>query len=839
MAVNFTKEKAVRTASSNLIKVTLDIEEYFKRFELVYVKIAGFDDENKDYRDRVIEVSNAARSSGVVRASLHYKPSGELSGKYFMIDKGRTLDMPEGFNLEYISASDVKARNLRFVLEKLLCHSVPSLISADERKVRNGFIHEERYCRVVDSFTYDVKDSDGSKTGQKTIALKAVYIEPDSDWLLWTGKNVDTGKSGKITTYLKFNSMLFREAAHLTPNQLKGKPRYDMSSVGFIHRTLDGNNLQVSGEYVQQAFSGKKSNVNGYAHDNEGNVDPDVTRAGAAYLFVKDINKILGDIITIELVEHEFDANVAGSAFNGIIEREYRQINSLLSKKRIFLINKSEKAKPANITEQIRKKTKFDIKIVDDVPDETGSDDIFLLITDTKEHYEEANETDPYKQFKAANPGLVSQNMTLANIFPEGELNEAALDKILGDIVFKMEVLKGKFLIDRPNIEDGTVFILPHRSPCHRDCRNKGKIRGKGKCKCEDRWKYIRCDVNQCRMEYKVLSREELHLLCDFLGENACRLIGRRNSNGNYTNDRSPLAITNDGHNYIFFVQTSMNAMPNFDLIENSTAKSIAISKAKVEREFFERCVAFETYSNTVTSALKAMLVENNDSHFSRSEFDKYIFRNDIIKPIKDKLKAAKKSKVFYAEDIEEIEEELKEAKALKPKFKCKKPLLEAISESYYVDIAGEKHGVYWHNSKSNSDRELFMHFSGFNMSTKSQIYYAGEGRGVSGSDHTKEKLCVIYKLVSNMTDGVGAEILEWFMSGSIRNKQTTARPFIFKHIAEFGAMLDSGTIIVDEYRPKALVENIRRVKIPSSITAVESTNNIEGDEDYTSYLAD
>ena len=602
MAVNFTKEKAVRTASSNLIKVTLNIEAYFKRFELAYVKIAGFNDEDEDYRDRVIAVSNAARGSGVVRASFHYKSRGEQSGKYFMTDKGRKLEMPEGFTLEYISASDVKARNLCFVLEKLLCHSVPSLISDDERKVRSGFIHEERYCRVVDSFIYDVKDSDGCKTGQKTIALKAVYVEPDSDWFLWTGRNDKTDKSGKITTYLKFNSMLFREAAHLTPNQLKGKPRYDMSSVGFIHRTLDGDDLKVSGEYVQQAFSGKKSNVNGYAHDNEGNVDPDVTRAGAAYLFVKDINNILGDIITIELVEHEFNANVAGSAFNGIIDREYRQINSLLSKKNIFLINESEKSESSGIAGQISKKTSFDIKVVDGVPEGSGADDIFFLVTDPKDHYKESNTTDPYKQFKAANPGLVSQNMTLTNIFPDDELNESALDKMLGDIVFKMEVLKGKFLIDRPDIEDGTVFILPHRSPCHRDCKNKGKIKGKGKCRCEDRWKYIRCDVNKCRMEYQVLSREELHLLCDFLGENACRLIGRRKSKGDYTNDRSPLAITNDGHDYIFFVQTSMNAMPNFELIENSTAKSIAISKAEINRKFFEECVTSRAYSDTSSS---------------------------------------------------------------------------------------------------------------------------------------------------------------------------------------------------------------------------------------------
>ena len=234
------------------------------------------------------------------------------------------------------------------------------------------------------------------------------------------------------------------------------------------------------------------------------------------------------------------------------------------------------------------------------------------------------------------------------------------------------------------------------------------------------------------------------------------------------------------------------------------------------------------------------MLTDNKDTHFSRFVFDKYIFRNDIIKPIKDKLKAAKKSKMFYAEDIEEIEAELAEAEALKPKFKCKKPLLQAMSENYTVEIAGEKHGVYWHDSKSNNDRELFMHFSGFNMSTESQIYYAGEGRGVSGSDHTKEKLCVIYQFVSNIPGGVGADILEWFISGSIRNKQTTAKPFIFKHIAEFGAMLDSGTVVIDGYRPKAQVENVKPVVIPTPVVAIPPVNAVDDDdEDYTGYVAD
>jgi hypothetical protein len=51
--------------------------------------------------------------------------------------------------------------------------------------------------------------------------------------------------------------------------------------------------------------------------------------------------------------------------------------------------------------------------------------------------------------------------------------------------------------------------------------------------------------------------------------------------------------------------------------------------------------------------------------------------------------------------------------------------------------------------------------------------------------------------------------------------------------------MLDSGTIIVDEFKPKAIVENTKPVEARASIVATESINNIDCDEDYTGYLAD
>ncbi len=743
-----TEGVSVRTNEIDRVSKVVSFDGLYDKFDFYTYFVGDENTPEDEYQKRSIAISKAVKASGGLLASHHQKAKKGYEGyKSFMVKKG--FDMSQ-YNLNKTDPS-YQNRIHSWVMDHLISNGINGVESmTGDDGYAHSFTCEERYYRIISANCW--------KSGDVTQII-TVNSKLESDWNVSTskrssGKNLPMLFSTGTKTFTNVEAIEKSSIKEDRKRQVLGSERfrltqdfvvpvYDKSGKPVFEKKTGEQSTISDGEFVPRGLGRKKNRVGAYHVDHKTLAETERTRAGVMSEHLAKMNTIYGSSVKIELKWRDFDTVYKYSDLNDAKDGEYRQIVQALSLRTLRVLNKSSE----EISDKI--KTGLD-KVCGDIKIEYGgevkADDLVLLFIDPKESYK--GKVDPYKEFKASHSDVVSQAVVL------GKLNEArsvkpALQCDLAQLLIKAEIFEGKFLIERCETQKEVWFIEPVRIESASDDEDESDDEEEEQ-DTRDCYEYYRGIVTSEGLKFSKLNEDEVSLLKDILGDDGDLVFGRVKKDGTYTKNRNAVVFYPETEKYMVFTKTGRSAIPDHDLINAWRSKLVSGSSQNVGREWFESYAANPESRDKPKAAVKQMLVDNPDvCAFSKQAF------LDAIGTMKGKNR-------------------------------------EEVPDIIYNDL-----GIRWLDIAQKEDgKDLIKHQKGFNFSYKNKMYFAGS---VGSHDNSRQEcFCNLYEIMTNF-DELPAGVHEWFLSFSVRNKQTTVKPYFFKHVREFAK--------IDRFKPEAVIE--------------------------------
>ncbi|GAB7229895.1 hypothetical protein VrSk94_35880 [Vibrio rotiferianus] len=796
--------------TSNLAhNVDIDNNYFNERFDFGYIKIHSAS--KVEYRELVIESSTILNKSGNVLSSFHYKKG---AAHFFMTKKGASKNVvSDNVDLEVVYET-LPFENPRhvFVQMILISNALPSLMTKEVVSERRAFYNNEKYYRAA--FT-EHKDS-----GVNVVVCIESKIGPD--WTM-SANNMPSGNLFNATTVTFTRLSDVEKFVPRSRNMAKRKAKmlngelFKLGDHGFVVPTKKGSKTKLDNDdiYVKGSIEEYTNNrTDAYLIDHDkikmntkgivGESSPDNSRAAHAYTFLDDLSEIYEGSINVAFGKTEFDRCYSGVKLKTKSDNEYKAIMRVLSEYHIRIVNKTtdKDILPEHIAQleelsaysyNVQKHNKQgNIKyLIGDQKNTDGKPELILLVTEGEEYYKRRKSLDdPYVDYKNSNPDKIIQSVEYGSLFRTLKIRDmdnlviyekpllagrkyikdkevvsgrcAMLDCLLAQLHLKLEVHSNQLFIDRKTgkLPETFSFIYPFRvKPKQNEISDDEVILEEGADLTEDLgWEdspfsgYRYCSVitDGIHLKFEELSEAKLKDIQYQLGDHNHLVFGKKKTSGNgkikYTHDRHPFMFNAEKGHYMVFVGTNANAMPDHERLE--------------------------TYRRS--------LIIGRQKPVSRSWFEEYISRTDVsenvIDTVANMLKGSKES-CFYYHQIHDYFKKFKPKAGLRLSNNDKNIILQVIEKEL---------GIRWYSGIKTSEMKNFVaHQDGFMFSRSDKCYYAGNiGSFQAGSQDGFSK---IYKIVSNF--GLIEDMDHWFLSMSVRNRQTTVYPFIIQHAKEWASM--------------------------------------------------
>jgi hypothetical protein len=641
--------------------------------------------------------------------------------------------------------------------------------------------------------------------------LKALHIEYTKDWKLGTNNpyteeilHEELADIIKVTTVtftsIKYIEML-KEKKIIKKARFIDKTEFELNGDFAVPAriTAKGEDKSEKGElnsgkFIKCVLGNKKNRIAASItdHHNTERDDLDKTRAGGIKLILKYLDQAYQGHVKITLKQYNFEKSYHQNKLGTDMEREYKDIKNILKGCNFRIIDRrlaSKRSEEININRLINqtldklsdKHKRYDKDLEDLKPEDTeaiaelkskiktaekkrqatgltiltekqsttiNKPEVTILVVNNPEDYD--TEPDAYKIYKNENPNKIIQAITdnnLADIYK----TKSIFQNLLANIIYKLEYKYGFFPeMNRPKLYNNAWFILPVRIDGTVDDNEDDEETEDIAEKLEQQEKnakfayYIAKIVGGVPI-YSILSKKDKQKIKNAMGSNADLLVGRKkqtkkiNTEDEYTTYRNPVLFFPETSAYVIFAQTSRFLLPDFQLHEDE----INILKKNRSQPINIKYLAELILRDDLPAELITIVKNLHDKYYSNSDvtYDEllsFLKKNKVSKSIKQKL-------------LDTIEIDLK---------------------NRYRDKA-----------KSKKHPEYFAHQYGFPFSYKNKIYAAGM---VHGAKYGKQSnFCILYQMITNM-DELPENLDKLFLSFSIRNKQTTVYPFIFKHIREY-----------------------------------------------------
>ncbi|WP_163370517.1 hypothetical protein [Endozoicomonas acroporae] len=770
----------------------------------------------------VIESSGILNKSGVVLSSYHYK-NGAVH--FFMTRKGESKRIfSNNGNLEVIH-EELPFTRYEFAQMILISNALPSLMNKENISERRAFYNSEKYYRAA--FT-EHKDS-----GVNVVVCIESKVGPD--WTMSANKkpsgnifNATTVTFTLLSDVEKFiprsKNMAKRKARMLNSEQFKlgdhgfvvpikkgkrinkGKKIKPCDDDIYVHGSIENATNNRTDAYVID-HDKIKMNARGIIAENS----PDSSRASHSYKFLDDLSEIYAGSVNVVFGKTEFDRCYSGPKLKTKSDNEYKAIMQVLSDYSIRIVNKTtDKIILPDYIAQLEELSAYSYKVqkekeegnikyfIGDQENTEGKPELILLVTEGEDYYKRRKSLkDPYSDYKSANPDKVIQSVEYGSLFrmwkirdgdnqvideipilagreykKDKDKNEykvkgkcATLDCLLAQLHLKLEVHSNQLFVDRKTgtIPEEFSFIYPFRVKSMKDNTSEKEVKlEEGEDLTEEMdyedtpfsgYRYCAVTTDGVHLSFEELSESRLKDIQYQMSGHSHLVFGKKKTTENgktskikYTHDRHPFMLDFKTGRYMVFVGTDANAMPDHEELE-AYRHSLVIGRRKsVSRIWFEEYIKRTGVSENVVDAVTGMLGSTEADSFYHHQVQEY-FKSFKPKTGKN-LSNNDKNIILHA-----IEKEL---------------------------------DIRWYSGiKTSEMKDLVAHQEGFMFSHSDKCYYAGSvGSFKTGSQDGFSK---IYKIVSNF--GLIEGMDQWFLSMSVRNRQTTVYPFIFQHAKEYASM--------------------------------------------------
>ena len=808
-------EKALDTPksvyTSNIVqKIDIDNRYFNERFNFGYIKIHATS--KAEYRELVIESSGLLNTSDVVLSSFHYKKG---SVHFFMTKKSEYKNIrSSNENLEVIHEG-LPFTNPRydFIPMILINNALPSLMDKGTKYYRAAY--KER------------KDS-----GVNVVVCIESKIGPD--WTMYANNkypdNIFNATTVTFTLLSDVESFIPRSKnmAKRKARMLNGE-KFKLGDHGFVVPTKKGGKTESSDDvYVKGSIEDSTNNrTDAYFINHDtikmndkgimGENSPSASRAAHAYTFLDDLSEIYAGSVNVSFGKTEFERCYSGSKLKAKSDKEYDAIMRVLSDYSIRIVNKTTDKiiLPQHITQleelsaysyKIQKqKIKGNIKyFIGDQENTASKAELVLLITEGEKYYERyKSPQDPYPAYKNANPDKIIQSLEYGSLFRMLKIRDSddqiidevpfltgrqydkkndvvkggctTLDCLLTQLHLKLEVHNNQLFVDRQTgrLPEEFSFIYPFRVKSNKDEKSDKEVKlEEGEDPTEELegedapfsgYRYCAVTIDGIHLSFEELSESKLEDIHYQMGGHSHLVFGKKKTTENgkikYTHDRHPFMFDFETGRYMVFVKTNANAMPDHEKLEEYRHSLIMGRQKPIRRLWFKRYIKCASVSKNVVDALSEMLESSKVKHFYYHQVQEY-FKN--FKPKADEQRGNKNSK-----------------------SKTNKQLNNADKNSILHDIERRLKIRWYSGIKSSEMKEFVAHRDGFMFSKSDKCYYAGKiGPFKAGKQESFSK---IYKVISNF--GLIEDMDQWFLSMSVRNRQTTVYPFIFQHAKEYANM--------------------------------------------------
>jgi hypothetical protein len=736
-------------------------------------------------------------------------------------------------------------------LNHLICNGVCILKNITKL---DGFSYETRYYHIVDYKKYG-----------DVIEIITVQVQLKSDWNTSTSSKNHGNKlplilAPQTTTFTNIEAVKkSTKIKKKRKEELLAGEKFILTDSFMIPATKGGSEKSSikSGEFVRCSIKRGNNRVAAYQVDHNKLSRTDGFRADVLFKYHNALNHVYDGAVKLDFKRYNFDIIYKTSELNKLKEYEYKEIISILQKKTIRIINKSVQEINDDIKTLINKILMGNNVIYGG---DISPKDLVLIFTDTAEEYKKAGKHDAYQEFKANNPHVISQAITMSSItekvksirklnfskdnkvkidaIKSDEINlinkssfqiddslkksiskkikekkiicddvidknnaililineydkehknyeehifkeyshidnkniiiatikkaikgESILEFSLVELSRKSEILQGEFSSDKPRLPEYAWFIEPIRikngKPLTENAENEFSDEENEEIDATDDFVYYKGvymeDVStektpKIKQKFSIvkLTEEEIEQVKQSMGSNADLVFGRVKKNDKLTKNRNPMIYYPKTKDYIIFTETGRSVIPDYDRNEKTRQELEKGRQEKVGRQFFIDYVNDLFSQEKSKKAIKKMLEDNP----SANAFD---------------YKAVIKALTGYVGDNRDE--------------------IQILIENQL--------GIKWLGTSQkatgeHSGEHLVNHQYSFNFSYKHKVYYGG---AIASHDNSEQKnFCTLYELTTNMKE-LPENMHEWFLSFSIRNKQTTIKPYFFKYIREHAAM--------------------------------------------------
>ncbi len=744
-----------QTNEIDRFNTVMDIDALYGMFDFYTYHLGDENTPDSEYRERSIAISKAMKESGGLLASNHQKAKKGYPGyKAFMVKKG--------FDVSAYGLNKTDPSNHNRLMNWVLDHLIVNGVNGVERLVGDdGYAHlathEERCYRII-----------GAKRWSDVTEILSVHCQITPDWKISTtersggkklpavfaaGTHTFTNKEAVEKSGMKKkrkDALLASETFKLTSSFVV--PVYNNTGEQEIIEETGVLSTISEGEFCKCSIKRGNNRVSAYHVDHDTLTSTERTRAGVMFDQLEKIHSAYSGAVSLTFKWREFDTVYDWGALDKAKDGEYEQIKEVISSRTLRVINKSDTTKIDKVRKGIAKaiegsEDKFTVEYGGDVCD----GDLILLIVNSEESYKDR--VDPYKEYKAVNYNTPSQAIVIENI-DAVKKPETAILCDMAQLVIKAEVIEGKFLMERCTTPKGVWFIEPVRiedDDVISDDEENDETEDTTDC-----FEYYRGIVTCDGLKFSKLNDKEISLLKDIMDDDADLVFGRKKKDGTYTKNRNPVAFYPETGKYMIFAETSRSIIPDHIYINGYKNDLIAGETQKVGRAWFERYVNNQESREKPRAAIANMLADNPDA----SSFGKQTVFDAISK--------------------------------------CRQDNRDEVPNMIYKEL-----GIQWLNiSKKKIGKDLVKHKSGFNFSYKEKMYYSGSVGSHNGKN-PQESFCTLYEIFTNFRE-LPTGMHEWFLSFSVRNKQTTVKPYFCKHVREFAH--------IDRFKPAGTIESVAPV---------------------------
>lgn len=350
-----------------------------------------------------------------------------------------------------------------------------------------------------------------------------------------------------------------------------------------------------------------------------------------------------------------------------------------------------------------------------------------LLITAAKDNYQNQDE-DPYYKIRQACPNAAIQNCYPNSLLDEkGKLSTPVYEVMIKELLLKHEIIQQDCLLPVKIIPEEVQFIFPY-SDKKEDSDDDDEDDSN-----EKKWRFFRLQIFQKKMQFYEINQIELNELVkkvSSVNDGHSQLIkGKKSGKG----ERFPLVFWPSTGDYLFFVQSDMVALSEFEVMKQILKKVDESRNKPLTRD-----------------ALKEFIAE-----YPENSAGQLLWQLFAAEP---KLKEL---------DYSVLRDELK--KHFERRRKEKDILFNWLKQRF---------GLTWNQSLQSKENGFLNAHLGFYLNHDERIYYAG----AIGSP----QICHLYRLVSNLKE-IPQEIVDLFSDVlHIRHKKNTVLPYPFKYLREY-----------------------------------------------------